>query len=201
MIEIRIAIPADLPALAATMADAFDGDPVWSWMLHHDSDSPARRRQRLALLFGALLRHSVPKERVFTTGDRQALTIWSPPGDWKLPTPAMVRAAPSIARAAGVRLPRLLGRLGDVEKHHDKQPPGHWYLEFIATASAAQGSGLGSALLQAGLDRFDADGVPVYLESSNPRNLPFYERHGFEVTGNLPVSAGPEQWTLWRKPQ
>ena len=84
MIEIRSADPADLPALAATMADAFDGDPVWSWMLHHDRDSPARSRRRLELLFGALLRHALPRGHVFTTADREALTIGSPPGEWKL---------------------------------------------------------------------------------------------------------------------
>jgi ribosomal protein S18 acetylase RimI-like enzyme len=199
VIEIRSAVPADLPVLAATMADAFDGDPVWSWMLHHDRDSPARRRRRLELLFGALLRHAVPRGHVFTTADRQALTIWSPPGAWKLPAPSMIRAAPAIARAAGVRLPRLLGRLGDIEKHHEKQPPEHWYLEFVATATQAQGRGLGSALLTDALGRFDAQGLPVYLESSNPRNLPFYQRHGFEITGDLPIGSGPPQWTLWRK--
>jgi ribosomal protein S18 acetylase RimI-like enzyme len=46
-----------------------------------------------------------------------------------------------------------------------------------------QGRGLGSALLKAGLARCDAEGAAAYLESSNPKNVPLYERHGFEVIG------------------
>lgn len=198
MTEILSAGPGDLRPLAVTMAAAFDGDPVWTWMVEHASDTPERRRRRLEVLFAALLRHALPRGHVFTTADRSAVAIWSPPGQWKLPLPAMLRAAPSILRASGVRLPRLLARLGEVEKHHEKQPPRHWYLEFVATAPAAQGGGLGSVLVADALARFDAEGLPVYLESSNPKNLPFYERHGFEVTGDLPVTSGPPQWTLWR---
>ena len=34
-----------------------------------------------------------------------------------------------------------------------------------------------------GVRECDAQGLPAYLESSHPRNVPLYERHGFEVMG------------------
>ncbi len=44
--------------------------------------------------------------------------------------------------------------------------------------------------------------MPAYLESSNERNLPLYERNGFRVTGNLrALSHGPTIWRMWREPQ
>jgi ribosomal protein S18 acetylase RimI-like enzyme len=46
-----------------------------------------------------------------------------------------------------------------------------------------QGRGLGSALLEAGLARCDSEGASAYLESSNPKNIPLYERYGFEALG------------------
>ena len=75
-----------------------------------------------------------------------------------------------------------------------KVPQEHWYLDFVGTSNKARGKGLGSLLLEAGLSH----GLPVYLESSNPRNLGFYKRHGFQVTGEPVMKAGPPQWTLWR---
>lgn len=177
------------------MAEAFDGDPVWSWMVPE-----RRRRDRLELLFGALLRHALPRGHVYATTDLRAVAVWSPPNQWKLPPQAMMRAAVPIARAAGMRLPRLLGRLGEIEKLHESKPAEHWYLEFIASADDARGQGLGSALLADALGRFDAQGTPVYLESSNPQNLAFYVRHGFAVTEERQMDAGPAQWLLWREP-
>jgi hypothetical protein len=51
------------------------------------------------------------------------------------------------------------------------------------------------------LDRCDADGVGAYLESSKEANIPFYRRHGFEVTGEVHMPDGPPLWPMWRDPQ
>jgi ribosomal protein S18 acetylase RimI-like enzyme len=196
VIETRPAQLDDLPDLAATLAEAFDGDPVWSWMIPEK-----QRRDRLTRLFGALLRYAIPRGHVYTTADQRAVAMWSPPQQWRLPVPAMLRAAPVMARSAGTRLPRLLKRLGEIEEIHATKPAQHWYLEFIATADGTRGQGLGSALLSGALQRYDLAGLPVYLESSNPQNLPFYQRHGFTVTEERPMSdGGPPQWLLWRDP-
>ncbi|WP_162908182.1 GNAT family N-acetyltransferase [Allorhizocola rhizosphaerae] len=181
---------ADLPRLARTLAEAFDGDPVWAWML----PDTQRSRERL---FGALLRQAIPHGHVYATHDGQAVAMWSPPHAWKVPTSAMLRAALPIAVAARARLPRLLGRLGEIERLHRLVPQNHWYLEFIGTSAAARGAGLGSALINHALEHVTG-GLPIYLESSNPRNLTFYQRHGFHVMGEPPMRFGPPQWTLWR---
>ena len=52
------------------------------------------------------------------------------------------------------------------------------------------------------LARCDADGIPAYLESTKPRNIAFYERHGFAVTGTIaPAPDGPPMWCMWRDPK
>jgi ribosomal protein S18 acetylase RimI-like enzyme len=79
--------------------------------------------------------------------------------------------------------------------------PSHWYLFILGTEQAAQGRGLGSALLAQMLARVDTDGMPVYLESSNERNLALYGRYGFETTSQVAIPGGPRIWPMWREPR
>ncbi len=76
-----------------------------------------------------------------------------------------------------------------MEEFHPREP--HWYLPLIAADPARQGQGLGTALMTAALERIDADGRPAYLESSNPRNIPLYERFGFERIGEIRTETSP----------
>jgi ribosomal protein S18 acetylase RimI-like enzyme len=92
-----------------------------------------------------------------------------------------------------------LGGLERMEKWHPDDRS-HWYLFILGTEPAAQGRGLGSALLSQMLARVDADGMPAYLESSNERNLALYGRHGFEITGEVAIPGGPRIWPMWREP-
>lgn len=54
------------------------------------------------------------------------------------------------------------------------------YLSVLAVAPAQQRRGAGAELVRWGVERADALGVPVYLESS-PEARRLYERFGFEV--------------------
>ena len=41
------------------------------------------------------------------------------------------------------------------------------------------------------LEKVDLDGLPAYLESSNPRNMSLYKRYGFETMGQIKVGSVP----------
>lgn len=69
----------------------------------------------------------------------------------------------------------------------------------MGVVPSMQHRGHGSCLLTAVLQGLPA-GAPVFLETYNPQNLPFYARHGFELTHEF-VShqgKGPKAWTLLR---
>ena len=78
---------------------------------------------------------------------------------------------------------------GQMEQYHPKEPC--WYLPMIAADPAATGQGLGAALMKHALAIVDEAGMPAYLESSNPRNISLYERHGFEVMGEIRTEGSP----------
>lgn len=52
-------------------------------------------------------------------------------------------------------------------------------------------SGLGSAVIAAGLQVLDRDGAQVSLETSDDRNVRFYQRHGFSLDATISVPDGP----------
>ena len=81
--------------------------------------------------------------------------------------------------------------------YHPTEP--HWYLPLIGVEPAKQGRGYGSALLRHALDRIDREGQIAYLESTNPANIPLYQRHGFEVIGTIQVDEAPPIFPMSRR--
>ena len=89
-----------------------------------------------------------------------------------------------------------------IEKMHKEDiPKEHMYLWVLATDPPEQGKGWGSAVIQPELADADRRGLPCYLETTKPRNLPFYERAGFVVKREVAVpGGGPPLWTMIREP-
>jgi ribosomal protein S18 acetylase RimI-like enzyme len=81
--------------------------------------------------------------------------------------------------------------------YHPQEP--HWYLPLIGVDPARQNRGLGSALLRHALALCDKAGLPAYLESSNPANIPLYERHGFVRLGAIQIGSSPSIVPMLRK--
>jgi ribosomal protein S18 acetylase RimI-like enzyme len=82
---------------------------------------------------------------------------------------------------------------------HPDEP--HWYLPLIGIDPSRQNQGLGSLLMQHAHSIFDRDGTLAYLESSNPKNIPFYQRHGYEVLRTIRVGSCPPISPMLRKPR
>jgi GNAT superfamily N-acetyltransferase len=72
---------------------------------------------------------------------------------------------------------------------------------LLGVDPARQGQGLGGLLLKHAARWFDRDGVVAYLESSNPRNVPLYRRHGFEALGRIQVGGSPVFTPMRRDPR
>jgi ribosomal protein S18 acetylase RimI-like enzyme len=84
-------------------------------------------------------------------------------------------------------------------RYHPREP--HWYLPLIGVDPSHQGKGYGAALLQHTLISCDRDHMLAYLESTNPRNIPLYERHGFTLLGTIQAGTSPPIFPMLRKPQ
>jgi ribosomal protein S18 acetylase RimI-like enzyme len=191
--ELRVAGTQDLPEVARSLAAAFDGYPLTEWVVLRDADHAARRRR----YFEILLRHGVEYGDVLCSEDLAAAAIWYPPDGWNAGMLTLLARLPAFARVTGWRnLASRLRQLARLAGHHPPEP--HWYLELIGAHPDAQHRGLGSALLEAGLERAAAQGVGAYVVTSSPAAIPLYEAHGFALRDELAIPTGPTCWCLWR---
>ncbi len=202
-IEVRRAQKADVRPLSATLGRAFYDDPVAMWMLSDEKS----RAVRLGGFFAAMTRHhhlSGGGVEVACDGPLiGAAALWDPPNRWKHSLRAQLAMTPTFIRSFGLRLSlgrRLAELLNLMESEHPEEP--HWYLATIGSDPTVRGKGFGQALMRSRLDRCDAEFCPAYLESSKLENVPYYERFGFLVTGEIVLpDGGPTLWPMWRAPQ
>ena len=193
--EIRAARLEDASALASALAAAFDGDPVFAWLL----PDPSRRPGRLERFFKLELRHVVlPVGRVWIDDDATGASLELPPNAWKMPVRTQLAHGPEFTRIFGARLLHATALITVMERRHLREP--HYYIQYIGVAPQGQGSGLGTALLRRTLDRCDQEGLPAYLEATSERNVALYERLGFEHLGELTLGSSPPLWRMRRPP-
>lgn len=189
---------ADLSRVADDLSAAFATDPVFNWFLRDDTRHASARLKLFHLLIGMGLADG----QVTRPATGGAAAIWLP-SESLGPTPFLqeLRALPTLLHATAMRrLPRMAALRAMMDAHHPKEP--HAYLWFLGVRPEAQGHGVGSRLLAAGLASVDARGLPAYLESSNEANVPLYRRHGFEVVEVLRARPdAPPMWAMWRPAQ
>lgn len=190
MDSVRAAQREDRERVIQLLTDAFAADPVARWVWPKESDYRARFPQ-FASAFGG---------RAFAFGSADLLDIggaalWLPPG---VEPDGDQMSAQMETTVEPSRVPDLAALFEEMARAHPTEP--HWYLPLIGVPPEQQGRGIGSALLFHAVARCDAERLPAYLESSNPRNVPLYERFGFVVRGRIQAGSSPPMIPMWREP-
>jgi ribosomal protein S18 acetylase RimI-like enzyme len=198
LFEIRPAAPSDQNELVEVLACAFEEDPLTTWFVRHDIKRPSGLRQ----LFRWYLRETLPQGFSHACmNPPAAAALWMGPDQWKVSFLRQVLLLPEIVGVVG--MDAVVSRLRGIDILQRCHPhASHYYLAVLGTHPNYQGRGVGSRVLAAGLRRCDDMHLPAYLETANPRNLPFYERNGFYVSGQVEIPyGGPLVWRMWREPQ
>jgi GNAT superfamily N-acetyltransferase len=199
-VDVRPCRKADVGELSVVLARAFHDDPVMMWML----PKVVSRARALPRMFATMTRHH------FLSGDGAEVanrdgaiggaTLWDAPGRWKTPQREEWLMKPAFVAAFRSRTPAAQ-KVADVMKENHPEEP-HWYLMIIGTDPSVRGKGFGQALMHSRLDRCDDEHAPAYLEASKPDLVPYYQRFGFEVTGEIKLpDGGPSLWPMWREPR
>jgi len=188
--------PESADAVADSVAQGFHDNEMWSWILPH----PQRRQRLLHRYYRTTVRHVfVPRRTAWTTLDRAGGALWFAPGELSISPLETLRELAVLAPALGVRGMRRALAIETVKRRH-RPTEDHWYLETLSIAPARQRSGIGTALITPVFKRCDAEGLPAYLETQRRANIPFYERFGFSLEGEITALDSPPLWLMWRKP-
>jgi ribosomal protein S18 acetylase RimI-like enzyme len=195
-IAIRDARPDETELLGRVLSEAFRNDPVISWVVRDDERREVARDDFSTGFVSEQFEHGRRTQVAERHGEAQAVALWTdPPGAQPSLSLGGVRALWGARTLTGVRrFPRLVRLISATEGRYPNFP--HFYLAAIGATDRARGSGIGGALLRATLAECDATGVPAYLESSNPRNLSFYWRHGFRVLDEVSLGRNAPSLTL-----
>ena len=192
----RKARATDRAAVAAAMAVAFQDDPVFRWLTPDDE----HRRRILPAFFDLAIDVFAKHDEIWCVGqDVVGGAIWSPAGVEPMDEADGERFASRCAELAGAdagRWEEVIALLDANHPHHAE----HDYLWLLGVVPAQQGRGHGSGMLRAVLERSDRAGLPAYLEATSLDNRRLYERHGFQVTGELAIAGAPSLWAMWREP-
>jgi ribosomal protein S18 acetylase RimI-like enzyme len=181
--------PGDESRVVSTIVSAFAADPVERW-LYPDDEDYERAFPRFVAAFGG---------RAFEGGTAWALeggaavALWLAPGT----EPGAYAVASVLGETvAADKREELFAVLEQMGEAHPTRP--HWYLPWLAVEPGRQGDGLGGRLLGHCLEVVDESGLPAFLETPNPRNVGFYERHGFVVVAVTDSPSCPPLTSMLR---
>jgi ribosomal protein S18 acetylase RimI-like enzyme len=186
-------VPAHRQANAiATLTLAFSADPTnrWCW------PQTAEYLESFPAFVRALGGNAFATECAFEIAGGSGAALWLPPGvePDEDALSAIIQSSVHTSRQGD-----LYELIQQSAKHHPHTP--HWYLPFVGVEPMQQNRGLGGSLLRPVLERCDNERLPAYLESTNPRNVPFYESLGFRRVGMIRSGTSPEVTPMLREPQ
>ena len=173
----------------ATLVLAFAADPVERWLY----PEPHQYLSHLPGFLAAFGGRAFAERTVWRLGEFSAVALWLPPGTEADGEAITTSLAETVSEDKHDDMFDVVGQMGAA---HPTYP--HWYLPWFGVDTALQGKGLGSQLMTPCLQIVDDTHLPAYLETPNPRTISFYQRHGFEVTGQAQAGTCPPMTFMLR---
>jgi ribosomal protein S18 acetylase RimI-like enzyme len=188
-VRVRRATPEDRDRVVETFVAAFEADPALRYFFPDDeygAHAPA--------FAGYLFDKRVGAGTVWLVDDGAAIALWDGPT-------GADRVAPAVAPLDLPGGPRARLDAYDAAVHTHLPTVPHWYLGVLATHPERAGLRLGRAVMAAGLVEAARDGLPAYLETTNPRNVELYRRAGWQIAARTQVPArigrpGLDVWVM-----
>lgn len=166
----------------STLVTAFADDPFIRWMFPWADQYLSAFPRVLKFFAGA----AFDSATAYRSADFSGAALWLPPGVSPDEECLGQVLADHVDPAMQDQVFAVMEQVGE---GHPEAP--HWYLPAMGVDPIRQGAGIGSAVLDHSLACCDLTCRLAYLESTNPANIPFYQRHGFKVVGEIQIDGSP----------
>ena len=193
----------DLGPAAATLARAFEADPIWSKVF--EGVSP----EKLEIWFQGPVLYCREFGHVYATSERLGGIAAVVPGKYSVMNMRRMMRAGSLKMSMRMgpqlmlRAPRMMRIFAPLEADRREHMRGreYVYVMIVGVDPEHQRQGFGSKLLRALIEESDRTGVPLYLETETEDNRRMYEHFGFALLREivLPVVEVP-MWEMLREP-
>ena len=190
--EVKTAVESEANAVIDVLKLAFVADPATRWVWP-DSQKYLLNFSSFAKAFGG---KAFSNKSAHYIGNYAGAALWLPPYVDPDVDALIGLLQQTTSKEAQAIVTQVFDKMGN---YHPSEP--HWYLPLLGVDPYYHGKGLGSALMQYATTKCDNENVLAYLESSNPRNISLYKRHGFETLGTIQVDEFPPIVPMIRKPQ
>jgi GNAT superfamily N-acetyltransferase len=189
---VKTATTSNEASTIAVVVLAFSADPAARWTWPDPQQYLVHFPSFVKILGGNAFAHG----SAYYIDGYAGAALWLPPE-----VPPDEDALNALLQRTGSAPARkdVLAVFEQMARYHPREP--HWFLPFVGVDPSHQGKGYGAALMKHALTRCDHDQTLAYLESSNPKNIPLYERHGFELLGTIQVGTSPPIFPMLRKPR
>jgi GNAT superfamily N-acetyltransferase len=183
---------ADRERAVVTLTLAFASDPVARWNWPDTYQYATYWPEFVEAFAGRAFDHGT----AHGLDNCRAVALWLSPGLGPDEETLMEVARESMD---GQVFEDTIGLLEQMDAAHPTVD--HWYLPVTGVDPVAQGHRLGSTLMQHALAICDSEGLPAYLEATNPRSRNLYTRLGFDVTKVIQCGTSPQLWAMLRSPR
>lgn len=190
----------DLSRGADTLAQAFQGDPLFTYIFgtpqHYDRVAP--------WMLSTWIRWCINYGKAWATPEFEAVALRRLPGHyhmsmWSLLRAGMLATPIKLGWASFRRLDQVV-RLMEEEHKAILGKQLYWYCQTLGVVPAQQGKGFGRSLMQHTFALADAGQLPCYLETTMERNVEIHRRQGYVVRKVVEVPASELRLIIMVRP-
>jgi ribosomal protein S18 acetylase RimI-like enzyme len=175
--------PNDRALVVNLLAESFDDNQSVNYIVKQDS----KRVQRIRVLMDYSFEICSLFGAIYLSNDKKACALIVFPDQKRTTLKSILMDLKLIFFCVGLGgIQKTLRREGLIKKIQTKEKM--YYLWFISVDKSNQHSGIGSKLLQEIIEDGNSKNLPIYLETSTLKNLPWYERFGFKIYHELKLS-------------
>ena len=181
---------------AEVLSRAFSDDQYYHYIMPDGKKRMAQTQWWMTIL----LRYTLKYGSIYYTDDHKAIAMWLGP-DKPMVSDAKILSMGLIGYPFKVGIKnffRLLDINGQWDKEHKKLDKRHYYLMIIGVEPEFQQQGIGSRLMQVGLEKADNENLECFLETVTSEDVRFYQKFDFEIIYNKGFGEDSQFWLMKR---